>query len=212
MNKHLNTQGARIFGQLSDLYSLVFGKTLEHGRTRVGEILQTEHPKKILEVGVGTGLTFRHYPIGTELTGIDINEPMIAKARDRSQNFPDLKFDLQVQDATHLPYEDNSFDGVYAPSVLSVVHDAEKVFQEMIRVCKPEGLILTICYARGESKWDQMYSRIFSPMSERFLGFHLKLEEKFFAGFSQIDEISREDVNFAGPVPLSMLFVFKKKS
>ena len=38
---------------------------------------------KILEVGVGTGLSFDDYDFSTEITGIDLSEPMLAKARQK---------------------------------------------------------------------------------------------------------------------------------
>lgn len=205
------TQSAKIFHQLSDFYFVVFGRSLEHGRSCVGEWLYKEKPAKILEVGVGTGLTFRHYPAGTQLHGIDISPYMIEKATDRAREFKELEIKLDVMDATKLPFEADSFDFVYAPSVLSVVHDAEAVFKEMLRVCKPGGHVFAICYARGNGTLDRVTAKILGPLSERFLGFHMRLEQSFFEKFTSLEYLGREDVNFVGPWPLSTLFKFKKK-
>jgi len=207
----LKTQKAKIFGSLSQFYFVVFGQSLEGGRKRAKELIEAENTKKILEVGVGTGLTFKYYPDGSEITGIDINEPMIKQSLKRSLEFPKLKIDLACQDATKLPYANSTFDCTYAPSVLSVVHDANAVFREMIRVTKPGGLIIAICYAQSHSFFDQMVARVAGRATEKYLGFHMRLHEDFFKGFEELHPLSKDAVNRVGPFSLSTLFSFKKK-
>jgi len=66
---------------------------------------------RILEIGVGTGLSFDDYDAHTEITGIDISGPMIARARARAKTgrYPFVK-ELAVMDAHALDYRDASFD------------------------------------------------------------------------------------------------------
>ena len=53
-------------------YDTVFGLSLETCRRIAIRALEGKPGEKVLEIGVGTGLTFRHYADGVELTGIDI--------------------------------------------------------------------------------------------------------------------------------------------
>src|SRR5262245_63568305 len=74
---------------------------------------------RILEIGVGTGLSFDDYDTTTEITGIDISEPMIARARLRaaSGRYPFVK-GLSVMDAHNLSFDDASFDCVVGQFVI----------------------------------------------------------------------------------------------
>ena len=58
---------------------------------------------RILEVGVGTGLSLADYGKGTRIVGIDISEPMLEKARKRveAQGLARVEA-LEVMDAEHL--------------------------------------------------------------------------------------------------------------
>jgi SAM-dependent methyltransferase len=88
----------------------------------------------ILEIGVGTGLSFEDYDATTEIVGIDISEPMIARARERikSGRYPFVK-ELAVMDAHELAYDDASFDCVVGQFVITLVEDPERVLTECAR-------------------------------------------------------------------------------
>src|SRR5215218_8507685 len=73
---------ARAYDRWAPVYDLVFGPVFERGRhaaiaaaERVGG--------RILEVGVGTGISLPEYARTTRLVGIDISEPMLRKAQER---------------------------------------------------------------------------------------------------------------------------------
>ena len=59
------------------IYDAVCGPVMVQGR-RVAAQAARAVGGKILEVGVGTGLSFDDYDATTEITGIDLCEPMLA--------------------------------------------------------------------------------------------------------------------------------------
>lgn len=120
------------------------------GRVATESLLHELKPAKsehILEIGFGTGATLvrllARYP-GVHLSGVDVNEAMVDKAEKRLRFCRlDGKVDLRHLDkATKLPFESNSFDKIYAESVLAIQEgdDLLTMMQEVARVIKPGGL------------------------------------------------------------------------
>ncbi len=101
--------------------------------------------ERVLEVGVGTGMSLPLYPADARITGVDLSAEMLAKARERvrERGLQNVE-DLLEMDATHLTFPDNSFDVVIAMYIISVVDQPEQVAQEMLRVCKPGGRLLIV--------------------------------------------------------------------
>src|SRR5258706_8297277 len=106
---------------------------------------------KILEVGVGTGLSFDDYDFSTEITGIDLSAPMLAKAREKmaSGRYPFVK-DVQLMDAHRMAFADATFDCVVAQFVITLVANPEQMLSECRRVVKPGGKIILVNHLYSE--------------------------------------------------------------
>ena len=102
---------------------------------------------KILEIGVGTGKNFPHYPYGACVTGIDIADRMLVIARKKASELG-LSFDLSEGDVQNLHFPDNSFDTVVATFVFCSVPDPVQGLRELRRVVKPDGRILLLEHVR----------------------------------------------------------------
>jgi len=98
---------------------------------------------KILEVGVGTGKNFPHYPRGAEITAIDFSEKMLERASAKAIRLG-THVNLLQMDVQNLIFEDNTFDTVVATFVFCSVPDPVKGLMEVRRVCKPEGKVLLL--------------------------------------------------------------------
>ncbi len=107
--------------------------------------------RKILEIGVGTGLSFDDYGPENEVTGIDISAPMIAKALKRLETGECRHVkSVRLMDAHALDFPDEAFDCVVAQFVITLVADPERVLSECARVVKPGGEIILVNHFYSE--------------------------------------------------------------
>jgi phosphatidylethanolamine/phosphatidyl-N-methylethanolamine N-methyltransferase len=138
------------YARWAPVYDKVCGPIFETGR-RSAASAALQVGGRILEVGVGTGLSFGDYDSSTEIVGIDLSEPMVAKARQRMASglYPHVKA-VMVMDAHQLAFEDESFDCVVAQFVITLVADPERVLSECARVLKPNGEIILVNHLYSE--------------------------------------------------------------
>lgn len=135
------------------LYDLLFGAVLGHGRKRMAHMVRQLEPARILEIGVGTGLTLDQYPQEANLTGIDLSPEMLDRARKRAGEMQGRTIDLHVMDAEALDFDDASFDCVTVPYVLSVTPNPDQLVSELRRVCRPGGHIVIVNHFSGSRFW-----------------------------------------------------------
>jgi len=140
----------RAYARWAPIYDVLCGPVFLNGR-RAAANAAREVGGRILEIGVGTGLSFDDYDASTEITGIDMSEPMIARARERldSGRYPHVK-DLQVMDAHAMTFPDATFDCVVGQFVITLVEDPERVLSECARVVKPGGQIILVNHLYSE--------------------------------------------------------------
>ncbi len=104
--------------------------------------------KRVLEVGCGAGTDLVRFARGGAIvTGVDLSRSAIALA---TRNFEQqgLPADLREADGEHLPFEDESFDLVYAHGVVQYTTDSQRVVDECHRVLKPGGEAVFQVYNR----------------------------------------------------------------
>jgi ubiquinone/menaquinone biosynthesis C-methylase UbiE len=119
----------------------------------------------VLEVAVGTGLTFRHLlrqnPSGwTE--GIDLTPAMLQIARRRADRAPTTRYRLRVGDAYALPYPDNAFDLVMNSYMFDLLprSDFGPVLREFRRVLRPGGRLVMANMTLGRRWYNQFWEWI----------------------------------------------------
>ncbi len=135
------------------IYDAIFGKVLEHGRKKMCASVHEVLPERLLEVGVGTGLTLFNYPRESQVVGIDISDEMLAHAHVKARNLLDRNIILFAMNGEQMEFSDNSFDCVTVPYVLSVTPNPEKLVAELRRVCKPDGTIFILNHFSGSRFW-----------------------------------------------------------
>lgn len=104
---------------------------------------------KVLEVGVGTGLSLDAYPTHATVTGVDLSESMLAEAEDLIEQRGWNHVSVQPMNAEKLTFEDASFDLVTSFHTISVVSHPDRMMRELVRVCRPGGKILVINHFRS---------------------------------------------------------------
>jgi SAM-dependent methyltransferase len=130
------------YARWAPIYDAVCGPVMVKGRRAAASAARAVGGK-ILEVGVGTGLSFDDYDASTEITGIDLCAPMLERARAKmaSGRYPYVK-DVLLMDAHAMTFADATFDCVVAQFVITLVADPERVLSECHRVVKPGGRII----------------------------------------------------------------------
>src|ERR1700733_15773888 len=121
----------RTYRWVSGSFDFVFGPVFHPGRKEAVRIANDRPAQRILEVGVGTGLSLPYFRPDSHVTGIDVSAEMLARARTRvaRQGLSHVKA-LQVMDAENLTFEEDSFDAVLALYVASVVPDPARFAAE----------------------------------------------------------------------------------
>jgi phosphatidylethanolamine/phosphatidyl-N-methylethanolamine N-methyltransferase len=158
---------AKAYGRWAPVYDLVFGKVFEHGRQST--IAEADKiGGRILDVGVGTGLSLSDYSRTTKLCGVDISEPMLRKAqqRVRAMGLSNVET-LAVMDAKNLAFPDEFFDAVVAQYVVTAVPDPEATLDDFIRVLKPGGELILVNHIGAESGPRRMFELAFAPLARR---------------------------------------------
>lgn len=158
---------AKAYARWAPIYDLVFGAVFEKGR-RASIAAADRIGGRVLDVGVGTGLSLSDYSRTTQLCGVDISEPMLRKAleRRRSLNLNNVET-LAVMDAKALAFADDSFDAVVAQYVITAVPDPEATLTDFIRVLKPGGELILVNHIGAESGLRKLSENAFAPLARR---------------------------------------------
>jgi phosphatidylethanolamine/phosphatidyl-N-methylethanolamine N-methyltransferase len=123
---------------------------------------------RILEVGVGTGISLPDYSRVNRIVGLDISTPMLKRARERVvEHKLDNVEALAVMDAKHLAVPDASFDVVVAQYVITAVPDPEATLDDFARVLKPGGEIILVNHLGAENGFRRVFEQGFSPLARR---------------------------------------------
>ena len=157
----------RAYARWAPIYDLVFGAVFERGR-RAAIAAAERIGGRILEVGVGTGISLPDYARSNHLVGVDLSEPMLRKAQARVAEHRLSNVEaLAVMDATRLALADRSFDVVVAQYVITAVPDPEAALDEFARVTRPGGEIVLVNHIGAESGPRALFEQGFAPLARQ---------------------------------------------
>jgi phosphatidylethanolamine/phosphatidyl-N-methylethanolamine N-methyltransferase len=162
---------ARSYRRWAPIYDRTFGAITGIGRAKAVDYINTRSGR-VLEVGVGTGLSLRRYAPHLAVTGIDFSAEMLAKAKAKvAEDCLAHVEALREMDARVLDFPDGGFDTVVAMYLVSVVPEPERVVAEMARVTKPGGEVLILNHFARERGAMAAVERAFGPFAN-LLGWH----------------------------------------
>src|SRR5450759_2959783 len=168
INKH---SVERAYARWAPIYDLVFGAVFERGRRAA--IVAAEQAcgssvGRILEVGVGTGISLPDYARLNRIVGVDLSEPMLRKAQARVAEHGLRNVEaLAVMDAARMALPDQSFDVVVAQFVITAVPNPEATLDEFARVLKPGGEIVLVNHIGAEDGPRRLFEICFAPLARR---------------------------------------------
>jgi len=138
-------QTLRAYRGYAPTYDVVFGPILRDGRRLAVQLANHRPGQRLLEVGVGTGLSLPHFRRDAIVTGIDVSPEMLVKARRRADGLGHAEdWRLEIMDAQDMGFADDSFDAVVALYVASTVQIPARFGAELLRVCRPGGSIVIV--------------------------------------------------------------------
>jgi phosphatidylethanolamine/phosphatidyl-N-methylethanolamine N-methyltransferase len=154
------------------VYDYSFGGFSALARRRAVEAVNARPGRRVLEMGVGTGLALPRYLPEKRITGIDLSAEMLAHARRRvaEQKIANIEALLEM-DAEATNFADASFDIAVAMFVASVVPHPRRLLAEMRRLVRPGGDILFVNHFAADAgpRWWMEWA--LAPAA-RALGWH----------------------------------------
>ena len=181
----MRTEGvAAAYDRWAPIYDLVFGQVFKQGRSTA--IAATDRiGGRVLEVGVGTGLSLPQYGARCKVYGIDISDGILDKARERVARAKLGNVEaLKVMDAEALQFGEGAFDCVVAQYVVTAVPDPEKALDEFARVLRSGGeIIITTRIGAGKGLRGRI-ERLLMPITSR-LGFRTEFPFERYAAWEQ---------------------------
>ena len=165
----------RVYSAYSRVYDRIFGKVFQDSREVLASSLELRPGSQVLEVGVGTGLVLPLYPSHCRVTGIDLSEGMLAKARERVEALElSHVVALERMDASQMTFADDTFDVVVAAYVVTAVPDHRGLMREIIRVARPGARVLLVNHFVNGSGVLAALERAVSPVC-KYVGFRTDL-------------------------------------
>ena len=174
----------RAYARWAPVYDLVFGALFERGR-RAATAAAERVGGRILEVGVGTGISLPGYSSQNRIIGIDLSEAMLRKAQRRVADLSLTNVEqLEVMDAEHLSFPDASFDVVVANHVISTVPNPEAALDECARILRPGGEMILLSRIGADAGLRHLIELLLQPIVRR-LGWRAEFPWGRFARWSE---------------------------
>lgn len=159
MSKVINKTIQNVYGQSSsetyDLFMKAYFELFEESTKKAFpeffEKLRLKRNQKVLEVGFGTGVNLFYYPKFIHLVGLDVTPQMLETAKRRAYDLGREDVECITYEGNKIPFNENHFDTIVETFTLCVAKNPQRTLKEMIRVCKPGGIIGIFDYKKSNS-------------------------------------------------------------
>jgi phosphatidylethanolamine/phosphatidyl-N-methylethanolamine N-methyltransferase len=142
----------KIYDIHSLFYDATFGRLVRRRIARAVSHMNIAQNDRILDLGIGTGVSLNYYPIRGQIIGIDLSSGMLREARKKIRERGLTHATVFQADALHLPFADSTFDHVFISHVISVVSDPYRLIREAQRVAKPGARIVIVNHFQSTNR------------------------------------------------------------
>src|ERR1700704_1988518 len=183
------------YDRWAPVYDLVFGGVFSKGR-KAAIAATNKIGGRVLEVGVGTGISLPQYGQHLRIIGTDISEAMLKKAKRRVADLRLKNIEgLAVMDAEKLEFPDNSFDVVMAQYVVTAVPNPEVALDEFARVLRPGGELIILTRVSADAGMrrfiEQRLQPVVRPLGFRTAEFAWSRYQQWLAGARDVELVER---------------------
>lgn len=195
------------YARWAPIYDPIFGVVTGIGRKAAISTLNELPDGRILEVGVGTGISLPAYKDGHRLVGIDLSPDMLVRAEKRvaRRGLGNVEA-LHEMDAANLRFRDASFDSAVAMFVMTVVPNPALVLAEIVRVVRPGGHVILVNHFSAEKGARAAVERSLTRYSGA-LGWRPEFAIEEVLGRPDLELFKRRDLPPAG---IFTLLVFRR--
>ena len=163
-----------VYTQTAPVYDLWGSLTETKARQRALAMARIQDGMSILEVAIGTGLTFREIlranPNGQNV-GVDLTPAMLEKAKARIKKLGTNNYQVAVGDAYDLKFANAQFDLLMNNYMFDLLPETDfvTVLGEFKRVLKPGGRLVLVNMTKGKRFYERIWETVYR-INPRWLG------------------------------------------
>jgi len=165
---------SRIYSDMSGVYDHVFDRVFTRRIHNVVSRLGIPPGARVLEVGIGTGLSLDAYPPHCQVTGIDLSPEMLDRCERKRDPVRHRHIRLMQMNAMKMSFPSDHFDFVTAFHVVTVVPDPAMLVEEMTRVCKTDAQVVIINHFSSPRRMIRGVVNLVDPLTRK-LGWSTRL-------------------------------------
>ena len=157
----------RVYAAYSSVYDALFKRFFFPRIKHAIAYMDIKPGDRVLDVGVGTGLSLPLFPKHCKVVGIDLSTEMLKKAKEKITTNRLDHIKVMGMDAMRAGFADNSFDKVFISHVVSVVPDPFKMMAEVRRICRKDGQVVIVNHFKSRNKLLEKLECVMNPFFEK---------------------------------------------
>ena len=158
------TSTRKIYDVHAMFYDATFGRLVRRRIERAIHHMNIADGDRVLDLGIGTGVSLNFYPRHANLVGVDLSGGMLREARKKIREMNLDRFFVFQANALQLPFADSSFDHIFISHVISVVSDPVMLVREAQRVAKPGARIVIVNHFQSTNRFIALVEKWLCPL------------------------------------------------